>query len=88
MSGRYSIDEGRVIGKAIGMVFRTRRLKEGLSQEAVAKNMGIVRSTYSYIEQGYPPNTSSLDSILTSKGISWEEFGKEVDQYKRVLNED
>lgn len=87
MSGRYRIEDGHIIGRAIGMVFKNRRLREGLSQEVIAKNMGVARATYSYIEQGYPPNTTSLESILTSRGISWEEFGREVDQYKRVLSE-
>lgn len=67
------------IYEVIGERLAKARKKAGLTQEQLAEQSGIYRSHVGFIEQGRrKPTISSLNKLLTTLNISFEELFKNL----------
>lgn len=70
----------------IGVRLRYIRLRNGLSQRALAKRAGVVNSTISLIESGQTnPSVGALKRILEAIPISLAEFFSPTDERKEQI---
>lgn len=66
--------------KAVGAILRRLREDAGLSQEELADRADIHRTYVGMVERGEKnPTLESLWVILHALGVSWAEFGRELD---------
>lgn len=65
----------------LGAVLRSFRVRAGLSQEALASRAGMHRTYVGQVERSERnPTFDSLERLLGACGVTWTEFGMELDR--------
>ena len=65
----------------LGQLLRRFRRTRGVSQEKLAEQAGLHRTYISHVELGTRnPSFEVVDMLLVALGVSWEEFGRELDR--------
>lgn len=63
----------------LGRVLRAYRTAAGLTQEALGYRTGLARNYVGMVERGEANiSFTAIERWLTSTGITWERFGKEL----------
>jgi transcriptional regulator with XRE-family HTH domain len=71
----------RTPGAAAGRVIRRLREETGIAQEAMAVEIGIIRTYMGLLEREQAnPTLSSLARVLKRFGLTWQEFGRLLDR--------
>lgn len=68
------------LGVTIGGIVTSLREGQGLSKHKLSDLAGVARSTITNIENGCPPTVTNLDCILKVFELTWEDFGKMIDE--------
>lgn len=85
-SGRVSTP--RPDRQILGSVLRTSREEAGLSQEAMGALAGIHRTYVGSVERGERnPAFEILNRWLAALGLSWQDFGRALDEAARAWSE-
>lgn len=75
-------------GKVVGNVLRAKRESLGMNRLKFANMTGVARTSVIHIENGYSPTTYTLNLIVKSTGLTWQEIGKAIDdEEKRIAND-
>lgn len=65
----------------VGAVLRELRLGRNLSQEELGRRAGLSMTYVSLVETGKRnPTVTAVARVLAAVDITWEEFGRRVDQ--------
>jgi transcriptional regulator with XRE-family HTH domain len=76
---RSPLDPGP-LATALATVLRARRIRRGLSQEALAARAGIDRTYVQKIEKATKqPSFVTVGQILVALDVSWAELGMAID---------
>jgi len=67
--------------RPLGLAVKEFRIRAGLTQEEVAQRAGLHRTHVGLVERGGRNATfNTISTILAVLQVSWEEFGRVVDQ--------
>lgn len=70
--------------RVIGPLLRDLRTTGGFSQEALASRAGLHRTYIGLLERSLrDPTVGVLSAILDALGVSWAEFGTQMDARRR-----